>query len=91
MLIVTIALSTILQVTKLPFGVFFIVLAFCDVLTLNFFFLVSDFGSWMEIGNSISRFALGNGMIIVILLLFSIAMCLTRGIRKPAASKKKQL
>lgn len=51
----------------------FKVLSFSDILTLNFFFLVKDTGSWLEIGNSISRFAICNGQIIIQYILFSIS------------------
>jgi GPI ethanolamine phosphate transferase 1 len=46
-----------------------IVLAISDVLTLNFFYLVRDEGSWLDIGTSISHFCISN-----FLMLFVIAL-----------------
>jgi phosphatidylinositol glycan class N len=71
---VTAAFGMLLRVTNTPqYGAFFIVLALYNVMTINFFFLVQTVGSWMDIGNSISRFAIGNAMIIVLLILFGIS------------------
>lgn len=44
------------------------------------FFLVKDTGSWLEIGNSISRFAILNGLIIVLLILIALAQLYTRNV-----------
>jgi phosphatidylinositol glycan class N len=68
---------------------FFVVIALGDVMSLNFFFLVKvtttsgtahanfffpqDFGSWREIGMSISHFGLANAIILVHLVLFAIS------------------
>ncbi len=67
---------------------FFVVIALGDVMSLNFFFLVKvpwtpgtgtnfffpqDFGSWREIGMSISHFALANAIILVHLILFAVS------------------
>ena len=81
LLAVTIIFIVILKITGTPpFGTLLIVLAMSDIITINFFFLVSDIGSWMEIGNSISRFAIGNAMIIILLLLFSFAQIYVRNV-----------
>jgi hypothetical protein len=49
----------------------FEILGLSDIMTLNLFYLVKDFGSWLEIGNSISRFGLLNLQIVVQLILFA--------------------
>jgi phosphatidylinositol glycan class N len=36
-----------------PFSLFLLVLSTTDIMTLNFFFLVRDSGSWLEIGTTI--------------------------------------
>jgi len=42
-----------------PSAVFMVVTAVSDVLTLNFFWMVRDEGSWLEIGSTISHFCIG--------------------------------
>lgn len=37
-----------------------IVMAICDVMTMNFFWLVRDEGSWLDIGTSISHFVIAS-------------------------------
>lgn len=43
-------------------SVFMLVTAVSDVLTLNFFWLVKDEGSWLEIGSTISHFCIGGAL-----------------------------
>jgi phosphatidylinositol glycan class N len=43
-------------------AVFMCVTALSDVLTLNFFWLVKDEGSWLEIGTGISHFCIGGAL-----------------------------
>ena len=64
----------IIKLTNLPeSGMFLIVIGLADIMTLNFFFLVKDYGSWKEIGVSISHFGMANGYILMQLLLFSLS------------------
>jgi phosphatidylinositol glycan class N len=70
-------------------NMFYFVLAFSDVMTLNFFFLVKDEGSWLEIGTSISQFALTNLFIIMQLILFAISHLLLRRLRFAADPNKR--
>ncbi|KAF8496185.1 Phosphatidylinositolglycan class N-domain-containing protein [Russula emetica] len=49
-----------------PFALFLIALSLTDVMTMTFFFNVTDTGSWLEIGQSISHFCITS-----LLLVFS--------------------
>ncbi|KDE08226.1 hypothetical protein MVLG_01493 [Microbotryum lychnidis-dioicae p1A1 Lamole] len=43
-----------------PFSLFIIASTLSDVLTINFFFRVTDQGSWLEIGSTITNFAISS-------------------------------
>ena len=43
-----------------PSAIFMVVMAFSDVLTLSFFWMVKDEGSWLDIGTSISHFSIAS-------------------------------
>eukprot|EP01133_Synstelium_polycarpum_P013222 gene13222-15533_t len=55
---------------------FLLVIALTDIMNINFFFLVKDTGSWLEIGTSISHYAISNAFIILQLLLFAVSSAL---------------
>ncbi|KAI3660509.1 hypothetical protein MP638_000966 [Amoeboaphelidium occidentale] len=51
--------NTISRNLQLPsFSLFLFTLSTTDIMTMNFFFLVRDYGSWLEIGTSISHFVI---------------------------------
>jgi phosphatidylinositol glycan class N len=56
-----------------PFSLFLLVLSTTDVMTLNFFFLVRDDGSWLEIGTSISHFCISSGFVVFTIVLFCLS------------------
>eukprot|EP01018_Ginkgo_biloba_P022729 Gb_08705 [translate_table: standard] len=79
--LVTCAFSAVTKLVKLPrLGCYFIVLLFSDVMTIHFFFLVRNTGSWMEIGNSISHFGIMSAQVVFVLLLFALTNIYTRDI-----------
>jgi Phosphatidylinositolglycan class N (PIG-N) len=50
------------QLRLSPFALFFVAVTMSDVLAINFFFLVTDKGSWLEIGRtSALDFLVGDG------------------------------
>ncbi|RUP42938.1 Phosphatidylinositolglycan class N-domain-containing protein [Jimgerdemannia flammicorona] len=69
--VVSAVLGVLARSLDLPaFSLFLIVLSVTDVQTLNFFFLVRDDGSWLEIGTSISHFCISEMFLIFTILLF---------------------
>ncbi|KAI8379184.1 Phosphatidylinositolglycan class N-domain-containing protein [Radiomyces spectabilis] len=58
------------------FALFLVVLSITDVQTINFFYFVSDFGSWLEIGTGISHFCIAELFIIFTILLFLLSRLL---------------
>ncbi|KAL7747757.1 Glycosyl phosphatidyl inositol anchor synthesis [Sorochytrium milnesiophthora] len=72
-----------------PFSLFLFVISTVDVMTLNFFWLVRDDGSWLEIGMSISHFAIASGFIVFLCLLFGICALLVGNIIVPVGGRKK--
>ena len=52
-----------------PSSLFMVVMAVSDVLTLNFFWVVKDEGSWLDIGTSISHFVIASLFCVFIALL----------------------
>ncbi|XP_059613178.1 GPI ethanolamine phosphate transferase 1 [Phlebotomus argentipes] len=49
---------------------FIVILLICDVMGVNFFYLITNRGSWLEIGQSISHFVIIEVTVLVLLLLF---------------------
>ncbi|XP_062986337.1 GPI ethanolamine phosphate transferase 1 [Elgaria multicarinata webbii] len=56
---------------------FLIVLVISDIMALHFFFLVKDYGSWLDIGTSISHYVLVMSFTIFLMLLSGAAQLLT--------------
>ncbi|CAG8693735.1 3830_t:CDS:2, partial [Gigaspora rosea] len=53
-----------------PFSLFLLVLSTSDIMTMNFFYLVRDYGSWLEIGTTISHFVISSLFSLFMILLF---------------------
>ncbi|KAL6143338.1 hypothetical protein ACLB2K_054033 [Fragaria x ananassa] len=80
-LLVICVFSAITKLNRLPrLGCYFLVILFSDVMTMHFFFLVQNTGSWMEIGNSISHFGIVSAQVVFVLLLFALTNVYTKDI-----------
>ncbi|CAL0321542.1 unnamed protein product [Lupinus luteus] len=78
-MLVICAFSAITKLNKVPrLGCYFLVILFSDVMTIHFFFLVRNKGSWMEIGNSISHFGIMSAQVVFVLLLFALTNLYTK-------------
>uniref|UniRef100_A0A9L0ID54 GPI ethanolamine phosphate transferase 1 n=1 Tax=Equus asinus TaxID=9793 RepID=A0A9L0ID54_EQUAS len=58
-------------------GLFLMVLVISDIMALHFFFLVRDYGSWLDIGTSISHYVIVMSMTMVLVFLNGLAQLLT--------------
>ncbi|CAG8624859.1 8349_t:CDS:2, partial [Paraglomus occultum] len=75
--IVTSAVYIVNKALGLPsFSLCLLVISTSDVMTLNFFYLVRDDGSWLEIGTSISHFCISSLFVLFIILLYSMTRLL---------------
>lgn len=82
------AITKLLQVPRL--GCYFLVIIFSDIMTIHFFFLVRNTGSWMEIGNSISHFGIMSAQVVFVLLLFALTNIYTKDIQVNTSSSSSQ-
>lgn len=57
---------------------FIIVLIFCNIMGLNFLFLIKNKGSWLDIGTSISHYVIQQVTIVFLVLLFAVAKFLIK-------------
>ncbi|XP_058500893.1 GPI ethanolamine phosphate transferase 1 [Solea solea] len=77
-IIVMCTFETIQVVTQLSSrSLFLIVLVISDLMALHFFFLVQDYGSWLDIGTSISHYVIVMSMTIFLMLLSVVTHILT--------------
>ena len=63
-----------------PSALFMLVMAVSDVLTLNFFWLVRDEGSWLDIGTSISNFSIASMLCAFVALLEFVSEVFVSGV-----------
>lgn len=71
------AFGALLRSLRLPpMSIFLLLIGTIDLMTLNFFFLVRDQGSWLEIGTSISHFVISSVFSVVTLLLYGLSEAL---------------
>ncbi|MCJ1314085.1 Glycosyl phosphatidyl inositol anchor synthesis [Agyrium rufum] len=74
-----------------PSSLFMVVMAISDVLTLNFFWLVRDEGSWLEIGTSISHFVVASLLCAFIALLEFLSEVFVAGVEIDEGPKEEKL
>ncbi|KAI3942370.1 hypothetical protein MKW92_020334 [Papaver armeniacum] len=72
------AITKLIGVSRL--GCYFLVILSSDVMTIHFFFLVRNTGSWMEIGNTISHFGIMSAQVVFVLMLFALTNIYTKDI-----------
>lgn len=63
-----------------PSALFMVVMAISDVLTLYFFWVVKDEGSWLEIGSTISHFAIASLLCVFVAALEAVSAMFVAGI-----------
>ena len=63
-----------------PSSLFMVVIAISDVLTLNFFWVVKDEGSWLDIGTSISHFIIASVFCVFVALLEFVSEIFVSGV-----------
>lgn len=57
--------------------IFLIVLIYCDIMGLNFLFLVKNVGSWLEIGSSVSHYVISQTITLFLVFLYILSGFLT--------------
>ncbi|XP_057769323.1 GPI ethanolamine phosphate transferase 1 isoform X2 [Salvia miltiorrhiza] len=83
--------TAITGMIKVPLlGCYFLVIICSDVMTVHFFFLVRNTGSWMEIGNSISHFGIMSAQVVFVLLLFAVTSVYTKDIQIRSSKRLSQ-
>lgn len=63
-----------------PSALFMVVMAFSDFLTLHFFWVVRDEGSWLEIGSTISHFCIASLLCVFVASLEGVSEVFIRGV-----------
>ncbi|KAJ3489624.1 hypothetical protein NLG97_g5959 [Lecanicillium saksenae] len=64
-----------------PSALFMIVMAVSDILTLYFFWVVKDEGSWLEIGSTISHFAIASLLCVFVAALETVSALFVSGLQ----------
>ncbi|RYP35264.1 hypothetical protein DL766_002607 [Monosporascus sp. MC13-8B] len=74
-----------------PSALFMVVTALSDILTLYFFWVVKDEGSWLEIGSTISHFAIASLLCVFVAALEGVSALFISGIEVGNTSEGKTL
>jgi phosphatidylinositol glycan class N len=57
--------------------IFIMMLIICDIMCLNFLFLVKNKGSWLDIGTSLSHFIIMEVTVLILILFYGLAQIIT--------------
>jgi phosphatidylinositol glycan class N len=71
-----------------PSALFMLVMAISDVLTLYFFWVVKDEGSWLEIGSTISHFVIASLLCVFVAALEAVSAMFISGIEVDSEPQK---
>ncbi|OJD28675.1 gpi ethanolamine phosphate transferase 1 [Diplodia corticola] len=63
-----------------PSALFMVVMAVGDAMTVSFFWMVRDEGSWLDIGTSISHFCIASGLCVFVAALEGVSEVLVSGV-----------
>ncbi|OXV08227.1 hypothetical protein Egran_04014 [Elaphomyces granulatus] len=63
-----------------PSALFMLVMTISDVITLNFFYMVRDEGSWLDIGTTISHFVIASLLCVFVASLEFVSEIIVRGV-----------
>ncbi|GAB0133607.1 Glycosyl phosphatidyl inositol anchor synthesis [Epichloe bromicola] len=74
-----------------PSALFMLVMAISDVLTLYFFWVVKDEGSWLEIGSTISHFVIASLLCVFVAALEAVSAMFVSGIEVDSEPQKLSL
>jgi phosphatidylinositol glycan class N len=73
-LVVACFVCVVQKISRMPSSaMFFLVLLFSDIMGLHFFFLVTDQGSWEQIGTSLSHFVITEGIVVFLQIFWIVA------------------
>lgn len=70
-----------------PSALFMVVMGLSDILTLYFFWVVKDEGSWLEIGSTISHFAIASLLCVFVAALEAVSAIFIAGVEVDAAEE----
>ncbi|KAL1620579.1 Glycosyl phosphatidyl inositol anchor synthesis [Diplodia seriata] len=70
-----------------PSALFMVVMAVGDVMTVSFFWMVRDEGSWLDIGTSISHFCIASGLCVFVAALEGVSEVFVSGVEFDVAPK----
>lgn len=73
-----------------PSGIFMLTIALTDILTLYFFWVVKDEGSWLEIGSTISHFVIASLLCVFVAALEGVSSLFISGITMEGATAPPQ-